>query len=542
MGKEKYTEYARFYKDINAKELVFGFLGHGMFSGRLVPMFSSVSFCDYVKIKNNARQYESFRSFSLPSTFECPRPDGSSRTISIPDPIAYWREILVIKEYWNNLVAYFQQKTKKSGVTHSLIHIEKNDQFLFSMSPKSLDNYVGNYSMMLDANYVAYADVSSFFPSIYTHSIEWALKGKTAAKKRIALPRNRRKDNFGSCLDEACRLVCDNQTKGLPIGPHASNLIGEVILCYVDEKMERDGYKNFIRYIDDYYFYATTKEEAKGFISSLGAHLAEMNLLVNSKKVRIDAMPSLFVEPWLSEILSLETILERDQIDQKLLGAFFDKMSLLMEEHKNASILKHGMKYISGKKDCLSPAAIELLKLQCKVLVAQYPYVATFVEEILRPFIESGSSWLGPFLSDVIKIALRDKNKTVLSYCVYLSIKYRVVASISRYLKSIFSEAKKFNDPVLLLLTYYLNKYTSGPFDASIYRNAKSKLPKDNEKNEFWIYYYEVLNEADLDGYFKILKRNGVTFVDFNTVPPIETEYRVRLNSKTLSSPIKVTK
>lgn len=95
------------------------------------------------------------------------------------------------------------------------------------------------------------------FPSIYTHSIPWALHGKAVSKKSTSITAL-----AGNLLDKCTQHTRDKQTNGLLIGPHSSNIIAEIILTKIDVELQAKGYKKIARHIDDYAFYAEDFAEA----------------------------------------------------------------------------------------------------------------------------------------------------------------------------------------------------------------------------------------------------------------------------------------
>src|SRR5690606_16021574 len=61
--------------------------------------------------------------------------------------------------------------------------------------------------------YTLKTDISMFYPSIYTHAVDWAVRGKLAAK------RDRNGPHIGAKLDKALRNSRHGQTVGLSVGP-----------------------------------------------------------------------------------------------------------------------------------------------------------------------------------------------------------------------------------------------------------------------------------------------------------------------------------
>jgi hypothetical protein len=83
--------------------------------------------------------------------------------------------------------SYFEDKTNNQSHKISRIHIRKlkNKKHLFEMNYKNFlkDDLDIENVLSIGSRYVVKADISNCFPSIYTHSIPWALVGKESAKK-----------------------------------------------------------------------------------------------------------------------------------------------------------------------------------------------------------------------------------------------------------------------------------------------------------------------------------------------------------------------
>jgi hypothetical protein len=101
--------------------------------------------------------------------------------------------------------------------------------------------------------YVVKADISNCFPSLYTHSVDWALRGIAVAKANHYSQRD--KKSWEEQLDTLLQNIHDGETKGVMTGPAVSNIISELVLQRVDEELR--GHPShpyvFVRYIDDRY-------------------------------------------------------------------------------------------------------------------------------------------------------------------------------------------------------------------------------------------------------------------------------------------------
>ena len=125
---------------------------------------------------------------------------------------------------------------------------------------------------MTGAHFFVNVDISNCYPSIYTHSIPWALHGRSKSKQNrsVLLP--------GYLLDKATQSSRDGQTNGLVIGPHTSSVISEIILTEIDHVMIKKGYKQFTRHIDDYRFFAKTYNKLRSSSVTLECSFANTSL------------------------------------------------------------------------------------------------------------------------------------------------------------------------------------------------------------------------------------------------------------------------
>ena len=183
--------------------------------------------------------------------YRCNRFNNVIRTMHIPHPLPYARLCKVIRDNWKHLKFICKNKTSKikpeKHCDGKLVAMGEYDlgRLVVMDSPKfprSLQKYL---KLTTGAYYVTSADISNFFPSIYTHSIPWALVGHEVAKK------DHNPQKWFNSIDAKQRHLKRNETQGVPIGPATSNVISELILSPVDKALRNRGYR-FIRAIDDY--------------------------------------------------------------------------------------------------------------------------------------------------------------------------------------------------------------------------------------------------------------------------------------------------
>ncbi len=131
-------------------------------------------------------------------------------------------------------------------------------------------------------------DVSRCFDSIYTHSIAWALLGKSIAKES--------KNDATSAMefDDLMMHVNHGETNGIVIGPEISRIFAEVIFQTVDliaiRRLESRNYRHgneysIRRYVDDVFIFADSEAIAEQVRDSYLDALAEFNLYSNPHKM-----------------------------------------------------------------------------------------------------------------------------------------------------------------------------------------------------------------------------------------------------------------
>lgn len=308
-------KYYEFTNEISRDELYAGLLGHGLFSTSLPPLFTSLDFyefCNKVNPSFNKKESNDYVSFLAMRNINIPRP------ISIPTPMKYQLLCEELKKNWDTIQTFFYNVTQSQSYKISRIHIRKRfdkegECYFGSLFEMNYHNWSDEDSvednLLLSSfnntyyasKYVVKADISSCFPSIYTHSLPWALVGKEEAK------RQRKKDRWFNEIDKACRKTKNGETHGLLIGPHCYNLLAEIVLTSIDKTIYDSGFK-FFRNIDDYTCYVISYEQAQTFLNTLEKCLASFGLLLNHKKTTIDELPAARTDHWKRQLQTVELV------------------------------------------------------------------------------------------------------------------------------------------------------------------------------------------------------------------------------------------
>jgi len=123
--------------------------------------------------------------------------------------------------------------------------------------------------------YVLRCDISDFYPRIYHHRLENALKKAT---------------NNGVVIKRIMTLlqsISDNVSYGLPVGGPAARILSEILLNRVDRLLISESI-TFCRFVDDYVIFSNTKEEAYSALICINdLLLANEGLSLQKTKTRI---------------------------------------------------------------------------------------------------------------------------------------------------------------------------------------------------------------------------------------------------------------
>ena len=258
------------------------------------------------------------RKGSEPINYTMSKPDGGIRIMSVVNPLFLIPLHKYILEKKDNIL--FEQEDPDNNFDASSHFYYQDGGFLVE---KQYDDYVltfykGHYyqkdytsnmiSKLKISNGKFYSlkiDISSFYNSIYTHTISWYCK-------------NRNSTTIMENLDVLNRTLNSNETKGLAIGPYTSTLFSEILLSKVDRAIKEKLVSENVfyqRYSDDYTIYSDSREKLHNIILPLIENeLAKYKLDINYSKVSIDEFPFFSEEKDLNRIIEdIKNILTDDK-------------------------------------------------------------------------------------------------------------------------------------------------------------------------------------------------------------------------------------
>lgn len=169
-----------------------------------------------------------------------------------------------------------KEKDKAIQVTHWWREIEQ----------KSIE-------LALDYEYILQADITDCYGAIYTHSIAWALHGKSEAKDK-----NYRNDKtlIGNIVDEHMRDMSHGQTNGIPQGSVLMDFIAEMVLGYADfelaGKIKEHNVTDYriLRYRDDYRVFTNNPQDGEKILKCLTEVMISLGLKLNAGKTNASTL------------------------------------------------------------------------------------------------------------------------------------------------------------------------------------------------------------------------------------------------------------
>lgn len=496
--------YYDFIKEISADELYDGLLGYGLFSEKLPPIFTSKNFLDYCKKQKQPPSsttptdyihFDSIRNINIPRSF------------GIPNPITYQSLCSCLKKHWKKIQQHFYEKTHSQKYKISQTHLRKrkDTKSLFLMNYKNWktdDN--ANIDFLVGSRYIVYADISTCFPSIYTHSIPWALVGKTNAKQKKG------DKQWYNEIDTTARNINNQETKGLLIGTHASNLLSEIILVTIDKALHDNGWK-YIRFIDDFKCYVSSYSQGQKFLIDLENELHKFKLLLNFKKVNIQKLPIPLEENWVQKLKTYASLLlsETSIIKFNQVSSFLDfTINLMKQNDDNSSILKYAIKILSSKKT-LSKNAIYLYTQYILHLSLLYPYIIPLLDEyIFKPF-KLNKNRISDITQKIYSSNLKNNNFEGVYYSIFFALEYDFKLDDNIVDKSIENDSCLFK-----ILSYlYAKKYNNKTMIKKLKSHAKDLYTNAETFEQNWLFVYEALSINDLKAEWKAMKKNNVSFI-----------------------------
>lgn len=505
---------------LSEDEAFTGLVDYGLFSEKLPPCFTSEGLSGHVpnallklttendekklgtllkNLNHDFIRYELLRDVNIP------------RQMGIPHPKSHIVQCLALKRHWTKIKRHCAKpKTPVSRLFVRKTSTERVFRMNYEGKERS-ENEEADIRKMTGAYYVVHTDISDCFSSIYTHSIPWALHGRSKSKN------NRSVLLEGNLLDKVTQGTRDGQTNGLLIGPHSSNVISEIILTRIDHEMIKKGHKRFYRYIDDYTFYAKDHNEAEKFVHDLGMQLREYELVLNVRKTEILPMPLPIKEDWVRELNSFRFPTKGAPVHFGTVRSLLDLALKLAHGAETYAVLNYAIKMMPRNLDS---RAKRLFVQETINLALLYPYLAPILDEhVFDKHRYDGIEKVIPnFIEQLLAIGIQRIYSDAIAYSLYYALKHNIQLSTS---EEKLQEIVEIDDCLsnVLLLEYAKRCEAKSIRDRIRKRTDKLKGMEPREKDRFWLLIYQLWSEEMLDDegqqFLAELKLNCFDFVNF---------------------------
>lgn len=502
---------------LSSEDVLNGLLDYGLFAEKIPPCFTTEGLANFVstsmgtlldEMDDKALKKELDKRAHDFMRYEALRDSNIPRHMGVPHPEAYAVQALAIAKHWQAIATH----CNKPKPVFSRIHVRHiGNGRIFEM------NYKGNERFRLEedeqkwmsgAQYVVEADIATCFPSIYTHSIPWAMNGKPAAKKSSSLTKLP-----GNLLDKCTQNTRDRQTNGLLIGPHASNIIYEIILTQIDADLQEKGHHKVKRHVDDYRFYATTYEEAEKFIKDLGLALRAYEMSLNEKKTKIVPLPSPSEADWIL-VLNRHPLSKDQELKFSEIRSFLDRALTCAQAIGKSTPLNYAIKVLAKSNSKYNPGdgdetAPRKLSLRAKRMYAQeamnlalaYPYLAPMLDEyVFTPYWHPDlKDKIAKFATDLVALGLRKLYPDAIAHALFLTLKYDFVLGLS---DAQLGEVIVLDDCIanVLLLEYAKVRGCEKLESAVKARANKLKTADPRDRDKHWLLIYQVWTQKELEG------------------------------------------
>ena len=500
--------------------LIVGLVDHGLFSDRLPACFTSRDLLANtppstiaIRTETNTKQitklldkakhdyirYYQIRNLNVP------------RQMAIPHPESHVAQSLAIERVWTKIKSHCARP--KTPVSRLYVRKQQGDR-IFQMNYKGPERWQieeEDLSFMAGAQHIVHADISTCFPSMYTHSIPWAMHGRNAAKKSRSI------SMVGNLLDKATQLTRDGQTNGLLVGPHTSNIISEIILTDVDKDLLENGYTRVRRHIDDYTYYANTYSEAENFVRHLGISLRKYELMLNAKKTEIRSLPQPIDVDWRRDLNALSYPMKTKSIRFGPVRALLDVALKYAQTSDNSAILNYAIKMVLNR---LTSRGKRLFTRHVLNLMIAYPYLAPLAGEHVfdKHYFSGIKDYISEFTEQLLHVGIQNVYPEAIGYALYYALKYDVsLMNISSQSKLVI-EIDDCLSRVLLL--EYAKRHRLRRLQSAIRRRAdRLKGAEKRDQDRFWLLIYQLWSPNTLKGNGQIflshLKSSRFQFVAF---------------------------
>lgn len=308
-------------------------LAKGYLPKELPPSFHSSDFAKYASAPNGRAELMAYRGRH--TTTECcdytlALPSNEHRLLRIPHPSGFAHLAAEVAKYFRRLL-------KKAGVSRfsrsRAVYSTADQRAIRTMTDPA--NIARERALSrVSASVLLRADISQFYPSLYTHAVGWSIDPKLRIRTNC---QNRKL--LGKRIDQALMDMQGKVSQGVPIGNDISFLLAEIVLGQVDHDL-REYSGRAVRWYDDYEIACDTRHDAEVALVQLRASLRKYNLRLNPKKTSIVELPLASNDSWQHSVVDAS---RRMEASHRNMIRFFDRVFELRAQQPDVPILLYAM-------------------------------------------------------------------------------------------------------------------------------------------------------------------------------------------------------
>ena len=418
-------------------------LAKGFFPRDIPSIFSGAKFSE---ARNQiSANFLSNRLWTSSESFSFPHSMGGRRIASMVNPLPFFRLCSLIAQNWSQI----KEVGRKSKLSFSRTIVGNGER---AIRPSNFDGF-REAQIIRGSGYsfVLRADFARFFPTIYTHSLEWAIRGKDESKANLRLPRNQRTSHWGAEVDQAIQCMQDGQTQGVPIGPDTSWIVAELLCCAIDSKMQDLFSESLVgaRMVDDYVLYFSSREKAERAHSVLIAAAAEYGVALNELKTSIESLTQSVQKSWVYDLRVYGQDLQSDPTRHQVLR-LTDAAVRLCLETRDTAVVRYAIRQLSAAvihHNDIDIAIASVLRLA--ILDSSSIFlVARFLIGYHNAHYSYNRSPIRVFIESVLTQSISLGHHYEATWCLWLAINLRI-----RLGDNIVEQIGKSSSSAMILLT-----------------------------------------------------------------------------------------
>ena len=442
--------------------------------------------------RNVISKYKPADMFTQCVGYQMARPGSYRRELKIPHPYSFAQLAgLTAKHFARLLTKAGTSKFSKSRPVYATGRRR-------ALSPMfSLANLARERAACrARATFLLKADISHFYPSLYTHAVGWAIDPKLRDKANWSNHKL-----LGKRLDQALMNLDGKISQGIPIGNDISFLLAEIVLAQIDKAMGLAPERAY-RWYDDYEIAFDSRSQAEAGLKRLTAALRQFQLRLNPHKTVIAELPLPAQEEWQEPLIQAGTNSFSKAVD---MVKYFDVAFRLRQKFPDSAILSYALG-ILFRLECPTPKVGRIAQscitqsLLCEAGTAQKAFALLSYWHLNGFSLNTGliASTVNQMIAQHLAGGVSSDIAWALAFCLDKDLPLS---------KSAAQSLSVFDDDFIALQSLHLHTKGLLPHGFSTAKIQKMIKGADLDR-EHWLIAYEALRQGFLNDSKNAIKNN----------------------------------